>query len=95
MSTYDIFSVDTDMFFFMVLRNNRLYCAWGPMDHREFLGLFIIFKACVHVNQCGSAVGRLLFPFWMADHSLITIASTWHGLQTGSRKTRLFFSELL
>lgn len=57
------FSVDTDMFFFMVLRNNRLYCAWGPMDHREFLGLFITFKACVHVNQCGSAVGRLLFPF--------------------------------
>lgn len=35
-------SIDTVMFLFMVLKNNRVYCARGPMDHREFADLFII-----------------------------------------------------
>lgn len=32
------FSVDTVMFFFII----RLYCAWGPMDHRIQFIVFML-----------------------------------------------------
>ena len=56
------FFIDAVMFFFMFLKKKKaLLCSWNSGSQRISVSLYHI-QAFVHINQCGSAVGRLLFP---------------------------------
>lgn len=39
---------DIVMCLFVLLKNNRIGCAWGPMDHSELADLFITYRPPVH-----------------------------------------------
>lgn len=71
---------DIVMCLFVLLKNNRIGCAWGPMDHSELADLFITYRPrCTDkqvrlalsaaVNRWAVSVGRQSPYVWRASQA--------------------------
>lgn len=90
-SNFFFFSVGTVVFLFMVLKNNRIGCARGPMDHSELADLFIILRPlCAQVCLAALSVGSYC-RCELLSRLCKQLHLTWCALQTGAPKGLTLF----